>query len=674
MNIFITKNGQQIGPYSLQELNARLALDEISGDDLCWYEGCEDWIPVSQLPGFAPSGSKQEPPPLPKAQPQKEAHELTSTVSSNGQWYYSQQEMKIGPHVLNEVIKLIRANLLQRDVLVWHGGMKEWAPAYQTELSKYFDEAANRSANDSVPLSSVMPLLTSESSKQASSNENERKQPSPWGAVALALSGLILLVPIPYFALVFIAPLTVIIAILAICHKSVLAGVISICVSIGAFKFIAQQNDKIKILTKEYSSSAEQVSQSDESGGFPIERDAAKIADHDTAQTANILNKELSGFRNLNVERVRNGTMALDPTRTIGDALERSACFDKVSWRSFTDDNGRDIVEFRGECNKFLERLNKSLESDPENIFELKIYDILMGQGELESLSMLAKKGIKLRNSSLAIKFAFNKRYEEKFEIVSESMRMELVGPKGSKMFLIDSDNDPFLRVVFERLGGSQKQSLITKLYGGLSNDDFNLMTLCILYAECKILNENEEKKSAEAKASASLGNSTPATIITSGTPDHALASPTQKGELYTVPLKAPPVPKSGYLPPTGENSGKDTGLDKSIDPSNQPTMPSAKSTSATTNLAGKNAKASYVVRPIASYPPESRTAGEQGVVTLRLTVDGNGRPTAVSIVKSSGFPRLDRAAVEAGWRSRVRDAAAGSHLDAPVRFNLSDR
>lgn len=88
----------------------------------------------------------------------------------------------------------------------------------------------------------------------------------------------------------------------------------------------------------------------------------------------------------------------------------------------------------------------------------------------------------------------------------------------------------------------------------------------------------------------------------------------------------------------------------------------------------GKVAKASYVIRPIAAYPPESRAAGEQGTVILRLTVDGSGRPTAVSIAKSSGFPRLDRAATEAGWRCRVRDATPGSHLEAPVRFNLSDR
>ena len=87
-----------------------------------------------------------------------------------------------------------------------------------------------------------------------------------------------------------------------------------------------------------------------------------------------------------------------------------------------------------------------------------------------------------------------------------------------------------------------------------------------------------------------------------------------------------------------------------------------------------KEAKATYLIRPVASYPPESRAAGEHGVVILRIVVDGYGKPTSVTVGRSSGFTRLDRAAVEAGWRSRVKDAVPGAHLDAPVRFNLTDR
>ncbi len=47
-------------------------------------------------------------------------------------------------------------------------------------------------------------------------------------------------------------------------------------------------------------------------------------------------------------------------------------------------------------------------------------------------------------------------------------------------------------------------------------------------------------------------------------------------------------------------------------------------------------------------YPPASRRAGEEGTGVFRVLVDANGRPQEVTVLKSSGFPRLDEAAVTA--------------------------
>ena len=80
-----------------------------------------------------------------------------------------------------------------------------------------------------------------------------------------------------------------------------------------------------------------------------------------------------------------------------------------------------------------------------------------------------------------------------------------------------------------------------------------------------------------------------------------------------------------------------------------------------------------YLLRPVVQYPAESRAAGEQGVVVLRITVNAGGRPVAVSVGVSSGFSRLDRAAVEGGWRCRVSNAFEGAQFEAPLRFNLKD-
>ena len=47
-------------------------------------------------------------------------------------------------------------------------------------------------------------------------------------------------------------------------------------------------------------------------------------------------------------------------------------------------------------------------------------------------------------------------------------------------------------------------------------------------------------------------------------------------------------------------------------------------------------------------YPPESRLNGEQGQVLLQVQADEQGRPINVKLKKSSGFVRLDDAAMKA--------------------------
>ena len=55
-------------------------------------------------------------------------------------------------------------------------------------------------------------------------------------------------------------------------------------------------------------------------------------------------------------------------------------------------------------------------------------------------------------------------------------------------------------------------------------------------------------------------------------------------------------------------------------------------------------------------YPPVSRRLGETGTVVLEALVDPSGRATDVKVVQSSGFPRLDQAAVD-GVKANYRFA-----------------
>ena len=75
-------------------------------------------------------------------------------------------------------------------------------------------------------------------------------------------------------------------------------------------------------------------------------------------------------------------------------------------------------------------------------------------------------------------------------------------------------------------------------------------------------------------------------------------------------------------------------------------------------------------------YPEDSRAAREQGTVMLRVEVSAKGEPTAVTILKTSGYFRLDQAARRAvqHWKfhpAMTAGLAGSSEADVPVCFKL---
>ena len=49
MQIYIQRNGEDFGPYSLEEMNRYLAEGSMSPRDRAWHEGIEGWIPLAEV-------------------------------------------------------------------------------------------------------------------------------------------------------------------------------------------------------------------------------------------------------------------------------------------------------------------------------------------------------------------------------------------------------------------------------------------------------------------------------------------------------------------------------------------------------------------------------------------------------------------------------------------------
>ena len=121
----------------------------------------------------------------------------------------------------------------------------------------------------------------------------------------------------------------------------------------------------------------------------------------------------------------------------------------------------------------------------------------------------------------------------------------------------------------------------------------------------------------------------------------------------------------------TPQNKSESTLPNASVAP---PTTGGASGTPIQTDIG----KLIVVYQPDADayYPSFSKRSGEQGEVVVKLIIDETGVVEEVAMLRSSTYPRLDRAATEIGKRYRfkpflVNGSPARISTNLAIRFNL---
>ena len=85
---------------------------------------------------------------------------------------------------------------------------------------------------------------------------------------------------------------------------------------------------------------------------------------------------------------------------------------------------------------------------------------------------------------------------------------------------------------------------------------------------------------------------------------------------------------------------------------------------------------ADYLQNPKPSYPPMSKRLGEQGKVVVRVLIEVDGKAQTAEIKQSSGFERLDQAALNTvlRWRyvpGKRAGVAEAMWFSVPINFVL---
>ncbi len=86
---------------------------------------------------------------------------------------------------------------------------------------------------------------------------------------------------------------------------------------------------------------------------------------------------------------------------------------------------------------------------------------------------------------------------------------------------------------------------------------------------------------------------------------------------------------------------------------------------------------AAYLNNPAPTYPPMARRLGEQGRVMLKVLVSDRGSAEKVQVESSSGYSKLDQAAIEAvkQWTfvpAKRSNEAISAYVLVPIRFSLN--
>ncbi|KKW67776.1 hypothetical protein AAV94_09125 [Lampropedia cohaerens] len=158
---------------------------------------------------------------------------------------------------------------------------------------------------------------------------------------------------------------------------------------------------------------------------------------------------------------------------------------------------------------------------------------------------------------------------------------------------------------------------------------------------------------------------------------------PTERTPIVPPPPPPPPAPPPPVpaplapLPPPVQAPAPATPAAPSAAatraPSGTPTAGPASDVVPTTSQ-----QASLAMQQV-RYPRISQQMREEGVVHVRVTIGTDGRPRQVALERSSGFRRLDDAALEGVRRARFRPSLRnGQPVEAtvvlPLRFTLTRR
>jgi hypothetical protein len=127
MSHLVSRQGQQSGPFALEEIVAQVREKKLDLFDYIYDESKDDWVLLME---FAPLAAK-----LKGNKPTKPPQVVGTGTTAHSiiEWYVLKGENRFGPFGYPDVIKMLQQKVIFPFDFIWHTGMENWKRVAEIE-------------------------------------------------------------------------------------------------------------------------------------------------------------------------------------------------------------------------------------------------------------------------------------------------------------------------------------------------------------------------------------------------------------------------------------------------------------------------------------------------------------------------------------------------------------
>lgn len=160
----------------------------------------------------------------------------------------------------------------------------------------------------------------------------------------------------------------------------------------------------------------------------------------------------LASCDRLNVEKVRQGTLDFDTTKTLGDAFGKSDVILHGKWSGFAADDGSQVVEFSGAFEGLQQALDETFTEIRANPQAATLAALGSG-GEMGALGLgfLLNTPLRIDSCDYQIQFLLSKR-DDNFEIGASELKARITNTQSgaAKDYTFKDEEGKVLEAIYD--------------------------------------------------------------------------------------------------------------------------------------------------------------------------------------------------------------------------------